>query len=182
MKTFRYAPFKSSGTIAIAILAIICTSKMAYSAAIAATAEEQADLVRNNGRFTDVPSVGKISVIRGADAASGLPYKSLSWTYQGHTDSQCRIDGKCSSWDWANHTRPDEATDSELRRPAASPIPSFVKNMTYMPTFACYDGDWLEWYSETLTTFEDPVPAGHIVVMVRNHTLLRNNFILVSLD
>lgn len=93
-------------------------------------------------------------------------YKTKTFPVTGSDDSECKVD-KCSAWDWSNHTHASTSPDAPSSHLSPSYVPPFVRNMTYIPNFICFDGNLLRWTAETYSAFEDPVPAGYVVTQVR---------------
>jgi len=130
---------------------------------LAKNAEDAWERVRYNTRITAAPHVGKAKFSAGSFAPLDLPYKSILFPVSGGDDPQCKVT-TCAAWDWSNHTYSGSGTSV----PSAAPSePPFVRNMSYIPNYVCYDGNWLQWTAATTSAFQDPIPAGHVVVQVR---------------
>lgn len=108
-------------------------------------------------------------------------YKSHVFPVTGSDDSECNIT-KCSEWDWSNHTHIDSPSASPSGGLSPSSIPSFVHNMSYVPDFVCYDDNIIRWTAATWSQFEDPVPPGYVVTMVRFESLNTTFFIYYNLN
>lgn len=109
-------------------------------------------------------------------------YKTKSFPVSGSDDSECNVK-KCSAWDWNNHTHVTSGpSDSPYAEQAPSDIPPFVKNMSYIPDFICYDGNIFRWTAATASAFDDPVPSGYVVTKVRKCTYSPSQLLLCSVD
>lgn len=132
---------------------------------VAKTAQEEWERVRHNTAITSAPTIVRRHATGGVFDDAGIPYKSLAFPVTGYDDPGCEELTKCNQWDWANHTLPNYGnlhSDASF----AGRQPAWVKNMSFIPNFTCYDGDWLKWGGSTTSQFQDPIPAGHFVVKV----------------
>lgn len=127
------------------------------------TASEEWERVRYNTGLTNPPLFGEHQPDPGSARANRVPYKSIYFPVSGLDDPQCQV-STCAAWDWNNHTRSGSGGFSPTAAPSEPP---FVRNMSYIPNFVCYDGNWLQWTAATTSAFQDPIPHGHLVVQVR---------------
>lgn len=131
----------------------------------AKTAQEEWERVRHNTAITSAPTIGKSFVTRGVYQGNGVPYEHLYFPVTGYDDPGCGDITKCNQWDWANHTL-QNVENPHFDYSLAGHQPAWVKNMTFIPNFTCYDGNWLKWGGATTSQFQDPIPPGHFVVQV----------------
>lgn len=161
-------------------LVLLCCSILALAALITASkhAGQQYATVR---RVLREPSIASPLSNAGTTTESSLlnpphqtlagpsspgRYKTKSFPVSGSDDSECKVT-KCSAWDWNNHTHVTSSpSDSPYAELSPSDVPPFVKNMSYIPNFICYDGNIFRWAASTASAFDDPVPSGYVVTMV----------------
>lgn len=163
-RTFRSGPLSYLSVLALLFcLFALSLAITAPNHLFANTAEQEWERVRHNTRITSAPHIGEAKFAAGSFEALNMPYKSIYFPVSGGDDPQCRVN-TCAAWDWSNHTY----FGSGASGPNAPPSePPFVRNMSYIPNFVCYDGNWLQWTAATTSAFQDPIPAGHVVVQVR---------------
>jgi tRNA A-37 threonylcarbamoyl transferase component Bud32 len=158
-------------------LSVINADIQSIPSDMAPTAELEWERVRYNTAITSAKMIGEATITNGFFEAQDMPYKSLSFPVTGFDDPGCGSLTKCSAWDWANHSHPITSNSFHLKDDgdSASALPPFVKNMTYIPNFICYEGNWLQWAGATTSQFQDPVPPNHFVVQVV--FILRGTFV-----
>jgi hypothetical protein len=165
--------------ILLLILVVIClfpgygSAKTSLHEDMANTAEEEWERVRHNTAITSAKSIGQPVLSAGPIELFGLPHRTITFPVSGADDPVCQVT-KCSAWDWSNHTHSTNIQKSDFTALAPYSAPGFVKNMSYIPNFVCYDGNWLQWGGATTSAFQDPIPAGNVVVQVRVCPLFRS--------